>query len=799
MASPPPHPPSGRLGVAAALAVFCASGTLLTLANKVAVGALPAPHSLLVLQNGATVALLLALSHAAPARFGALPPLTAAAVRTWLPLTLLFVAMLASSLLALQSVSAVTLIVVRNVCTLVVAFLERAVLGARHSTLTVATLLGILLGAALYGAADLSFSASGYAWLAVNVAATAAFQVYVKWLIAAQPKAGPDALGPFHMSYYNNVISLPVLALVVAAAGEGPRLPALLAALTPGGWLAVLGSAVLGFALSTSAFLASTLVSATSMMVASNVCKFALFIVAVQSPLAPLATLGAAAVALSAWLYAQSKGPWASGWFHGAFDKLGTWRLLLVCALALIAAAGFHGERPASLGSFAWGETSSVSPCRSQANFTTFQEHFNQTLQKLNSDSTYRCRPSSISFSSACGLNGSAVACHSSTCVFRNVCVRGLEASLLGGSLHLFPVIEFAAPALPPSDALPDSFVVGTESVHPISYLGLYVPAFLAHMDVDNNAIAFQPGLTVLAGYYGAENFGHQIHDNWSRFESLRAIGVAAAVENNRAHSAESIPSHLLLARDCDTYDYSFAGPHMSRSHFAAACHAHQRRFLPLSSFATAQSVSPNRSACFEYLVAGHCDEKGRLGFSERRLPLEAVWDFRNAVYGKLRIPWDEAPMSPNILVVVKPSFARDPQNHATPAAAEALAEFLRISTGFAVDVVPLGGPADSIESQVLQMLNYTHVVLPGGGAGFIAMLAPFTAHMLVAAYDPGERLSLEAVSCFARLSTIKISNRAYDHNAVLAAVRSPPALAKCDLASYKTSRSNFVRLPALK
>ena len=326
------------------------------------------------------------------------------------------------------------------------------------------------------------------------------------------------------------------------------------------------------------------------------------------------------------------------------------------------------------------------------------------------------------------------------------------------------------------------------------------MPALLASMGVDNRTSrTFRKGVTVLAGYYGAENFGHHIHDNWSRFESLRLIGIAAAAADKFQSAEESMaagmPSHLLLARDCDTYDYAHAGGHKSRNEFVASCHAHEARFFPLSNFASLQSVSLGQSACFEYMVAGDCDEKGRIGYSGRRLPLESVWDFRNSVYTKLNIPTDQRPASQNILIVVKTSLARFPQNHASLASAEALAQYLRASTGLSVDVAPIGSPSDSIKCQVELMINYTHIVLPGGGAGFIAMLAPLASHILIAAYD-GEMLSLEAVSCFARLTPLTIANRSYDNDAVLAAVRSPPDLAACDLDSYKATRSHFVRLP---
>ena len=335
----PPPPP---VGVAAALALYCVSDTLLTLANKLAVVALPAPHALLAFQNGVTVLLLLLLTHVVPDRVGgALPLLTTAAVRTWLPLTLLFVGMLASSLLALLQVSAVTLIVFRNLGTLVTAFFERSVLGTEISPLSVASLLGILFGVVLYGLHDLQFSAVGYAWLTLNIACTAAFQIYVKGLITAHPKEGPDAIGPFGMSYFNNLISLPVFALMAVGAGELIRLPALVSALSARAWAAVMLSAVLGFALSTSAFLVNKLVSATSMMVANNVNKFALIVLSelfVHATIGPLAALGMALVMASAWLYSHSKGPWdKSGALHTVFSVLGMRRLLYMAAGVAVA------------------------------------------------------------------------------------------------------------------------------------------------------------------------------------------------------------------------------------------------------------------------------------------------------------------------------------------------------------------------------------------------------------------------------------------------------------------------------
>jgi len=123
-----PSPTATRTTVTVVLVMYCASGTMMTLANKLAVRLFPFPNAIACLQNCVTVALLSMGAAVAPATFGAMPKLTRDTLRDWLPLTSLFVGMLVSSLLALMHVSAVTLIVIRNLTSLTVAALEAAVL-----------------------------------------------------------------------------------------------------------------------------------------------------------------------------------------------------------------------------------------------------------------------------------------------------------------------------------------------------------------------------------------------------------------------------------------------------------------------------------------------------------------------------------------------------------------------------------------------------------------------------------------------------------------------------------------------
>ena len=148
-----------------------------------AIVSFPHPNLLLLGQNGVTLLLLMLGMKVAPSTFATPPPVNAQVAGRWLPLVCLFVCMLTSSLLALKYVTAVTLIVLRNLTSLVVAALEYFYLGAAVSAVALASLIGMLFGAVLYGYNDVYVSSSGYFWLFVNVVSTSAFQVHNQLLL----------------------------------------------------------------------------------------------------------------------------------------------------------------------------------------------------------------------------------------------------------------------------------------------------------------------------------------------------------------------------------------------------------------------------------------------------------------------------------------------------------------------------------------------------------------------------------------------------------------------------------------
>ncbi len=94
-------------------------------------------------------------------------------------------------------------------------------LNASFSKEIVGSMLIILIGFFLYAAEDLSFSWIGYTWLGINVLATCAYplslfrlhlHIYTLYVKRCMKFI---SLGVMGMSYYNNMLSLPFLLLLM--------------------------------------------------------------------------------------------------------------------------------------------------------------------------------------------------------------------------------------------------------------------------------------------------------------------------------------------------------------------------------------------------------------------------------------------------------------------------------------------------------------------------------------------------------------------------------------------------------
>ena len=195
--------------------------------------------------------------------------------RRWFPLVFLFYTMLASSMFALEYVTATTLIVQRNLATVTIAIADYFYLGTVQTKQRILAILGMCIGSVTYALDDLAASQvrdlSGYAWLALNVGSTTMYQIKVKSLV------NELNMNSWTMAYYNNLLSLPVCVVICFARKEAEMLKSFFSGEgTPSECTTILVSCTLGFLLSVSAFQLNRLITPTSITILNNTNKFAL-------------------------------------------------------------------------------------------------------------------------------------------------------------------------------------------------------------------------------------------------------------------------------------------------------------------------------------------------------------------------------------------------------------------------------------------------------------------------------------------------------------------------------------------
>ena len=250
---------------AGALAQYTISSVGMMLGNKLAVGALPLPCTLTLIQVVATLILLYVL-------FGSkIDRITQAGVREWAPIAALFTAMMVTSMLAFAHASVSAILIFRNVGAIVTSIVEYKVRGIKVSKEVFLSEVVIVVGAVLYGWKSASFEMIGLILILLNVVVQVWYGVLLKRKM--DTSVNIREMSKFTMSAYNNLLAVPALVILVAAFGEPAALP-LDPVPTPYQWGIVGITCILGFMISTSGFGLQKIVSATAFLIINNCTKF---------------------------------------------------------------------------------------------------------------------------------------------------------------------------------------------------------------------------------------------------------------------------------------------------------------------------------------------------------------------------------------------------------------------------------------------------------------------------------------------------------------------------------------------
>lgn len=238
------------------------SATLL-ISNKYAVHKVAAPSFILFSQLMGTA--IVVKMFAALGRIEC-DALTAEKSKQFLPVALIFLATIFSNIKSLQYANVETFMVFRFSTPLVISLADYLFLGRRlPGPRSWACLLALLVGACGYARTDSSFAVKGYAFCAVWYAIFCVDQIYLKHVtntVKMQSNWG-------RVFYSNFLASIPLVFTFARDADEIAALRNIDAAAAA----AVFVSVALGVGMSYFAWMARSLLSATSFTVVGNTCK----------------------------------------------------------------------------------------------------------------------------------------------------------------------------------------------------------------------------------------------------------------------------------------------------------------------------------------------------------------------------------------------------------------------------------------------------------------------------------------------------------------------------------------------
>ncbi|CAK9316369.1 unnamed protein product [Citrullus colocynthis] len=229
---------------------YCISSCSMILVNKFVLSSYDfnAGISLMVYQNFISVSIVTIM------RFMGIistEPLTWRLVKVWLPVNVIFVGMLITSIFSLKYINVAMVTVLKNVTNVITAVGEMYLFGKHHDNRVWAALFLMIISAITGGLTDLSFHAVGYAWQIINCFLTASYSLTLRRVMdTAKQLTKSGNLNEFSMVLLNNTLSLPLGIFLVFVFNEIDYLSRTPLLRLPMFWLVITFSGVLGLGIS---------------------------------------------------------------------------------------------------------------------------------------------------------------------------------------------------------------------------------------------------------------------------------------------------------------------------------------------------------------------------------------------------------------------------------------------------------------------------------------------------------------------------------------------------------------------
>jgi len=166
----------------------------------------PCNVGLVMIQNICSLLMLKFLAYMGKIE---LEPLKLNIIKSWIPLNIILVIMLISSTFSLKFLSVAMVTIFKNIQTICVALGDFIYFKEPLGTGSAFGIFVMFVGSLISGYNDLEFNVQGYAWILLNCLSGAAYVLYMKFAMLS------TTLSTTSSAYYNNVLSIPALLLIV--------------------------------------------------------------------------------------------------------------------------------------------------------------------------------------------------------------------------------------------------------------------------------------------------------------------------------------------------------------------------------------------------------------------------------------------------------------------------------------------------------------------------------------------------------------------------------------------------------
>ncbi|KAG6516880.1 hypothetical protein ZIOFF_020253 [Zingiber officinale] len=229
---------------------YCITSISMILVNKLVLSGYDfnAGISLMLYQNLVSVTIVSSLSLF---NIISTEPLTWKLVKVWLPVNVIFIGMLITSMFSLRYMNVAMVTILKNVTNVITALGETYIFMRHHDKKVWTALCLMIISAISGGMTDLSFHAVGYSWQIANCFLTAAYSLTLRWVMdSAKQVTKSGNLNEFSMVLLNNTLSLPLGIVLMFAFQEVQYLYETPLLRMPMFWLVITLSGILGLAIS---------------------------------------------------------------------------------------------------------------------------------------------------------------------------------------------------------------------------------------------------------------------------------------------------------------------------------------------------------------------------------------------------------------------------------------------------------------------------------------------------------------------------------------------------------------------